>query len=600
MTLNYKTYENLLLDIKQNLYKIPPCIDLVVGIPRSGMIPAYMIGFALNTRVCSLDEFINGLKISHGARPIKESETNILVVDDSLWSGNSMKAAKKAISAIDLTGKKLYYTAVYVYPDSENIPDIALTTLPSPRMFQWNYMNHSNITQSCFDIDGVLCVDPTEEENDDGEKYRNFILNAKPLYIPHYKIHALVTSRLEKYRKETEEWLKKNNVQYEYLYMLDLPSKEDRIRLKMHGKFKAEIYKKLENTMLFYESNRDQAFEIAGLTGKTVFCAETDELINIPLTISYQKPSTKQKIKRLVKKILRVCIPFKTWRNTLKRIYKKLKSKRVNFLHVNFLKTRNHKKLNRFEIYLTKHCNLNCKWCGVFSPLAERTYINSCRLNNDIQRLSVLTNKQVEHIRILGGEPLLHPQAAEILGIVRTYFPQTRIELVTNGILLRKQSDLFWEKCQTNNIEITISHYPINIQYDAVQHVAKKFNVNVHYDSQEAKFMWKMFLDLDGRQNYKKSFKECWQANRCVALQNGKLFTCTVIPNINHFNEYFKTNLRVCDDDSIDIYKAKNITKILKNLRKPKKFCRYCKSNMTSPNGNIPWDVSKKEVSEWT
>ena len=48
-----------------------------------------------------------------------------------------------------------------------------------------------------MDIDGVLCADPTPEENDDGEKYRHFLLNAPPLFIPKVTIGTLVTSRLE-------------------------------------------------------------------------------------------------------------------------------------------------------------------------------------------------------------------------------------------------------------------------------------------------------------------------------------------------------------------------------------------------------------------
>jgi uncharacterized HAD superfamily protein/hypoxanthine phosphoribosyltransferase len=323
--LNYKTYSDLLLDIKRNLYKIPADIDLVVGLPRSGMIPAYMIGFALNTKVCSIDEFLYNIAISHGNRPVKDTKMNILVVDDSLWSGGSMQKARNRIMETKCPNLKIIYTAVYVIPGNEKLVDIALTTLAGPRMFQWNYMNHEYIEKACFDIDGVLCVDPTEEENDDGEKYRNFILNARPLYIPHYKIYALVTSRLEKYRKETEDWCAKNNIQYEHLYMLDLPSKEERIRLNAHAKFKAEIYKKLKNTVLFYESEISQAYQIAELTKKAVFCVQTDELIANSRNFSSQGMPVKQKIKGCIKIVLRFLIPVKSWRKVLRNMYKKLK-----------------------------------------------------------------------------------------------------------------------------------------------------------------------------------------------------------------------------------------------------------------------------------
>ncbi|MDR3001291.1 MAG: methyltransferase domain-containing protein [Fibromonadaceae bacterium] len=281
--LNYKTYNNLINDIKVNIHKIPRDIDLVVGIPRSGMIPAYMIGLLLNKKVCSLDEFIDGIdKKSLTTVRVKfntESIRKILVLDDSVNGGNAQKIAKKHIEESGLNKKyQILYGAIYYVPDAYNKVDIALVKLSPPRMFQWNYLNHSYLQYACFDIDGLLCEDPTEEQNDDGEKYIDFLLNARPLYIPNYKIFALVTSRLEKYRSQTEQWLKVHNVEYEHLFMLDLPSKEERIKLRMHGKFKAKIYSQLKNTFLFYESEQRQAQEIAQLTGKKVFCTSTDEL----------------------------------------------------------------------------------------------------------------------------------------------------------------------------------------------------------------------------------------------------------------------------------------------------------------------------------
>ena len=67
----------------------------------------------------------------------------------------------------------------------------------------------------------LSCVDPTPEENDDGPRYREFLLNAQPLFIPRTEVGTLFTSRLEKYRPEIMAWLKKNHVKYDKLVMLD-------------------------------------------------------------------------------------------------------------------------------------------------------------------------------------------------------------------------------------------------------------------------------------------------------------------------------------------------------------------------------------------
>jgi len=281
-SLTYKTYQNLIFDIKSNIDKIPTDIDLVVGIPRSGMIPAYMIGLMLSKQVCTLYEFLSEDFKNNTTRRVKFSQEikNVLIIDDSILSGNASLRTKKLIKESELDKKyNIKYLAIYYKNnDYKKYIDIALVQVNSPRLFEWNYLNHTFLQDAAFDIDGVLCKDPLPQENDDGIKYLNFLNNAKPLFIPQYKIPYIITSRLEKYRKETEDWLRNNNVQYDHLIMLSGYTAEERKKLNLHAKFKAEQYKKLADIQLFIESDRKQAEQIAKLTGKLCFCASTDEL----------------------------------------------------------------------------------------------------------------------------------------------------------------------------------------------------------------------------------------------------------------------------------------------------------------------------------
>ena len=276
-SLEFRTFGDLAHCIRQNMYKIPNNIDLVVGIPRSGMIPAYIIALFMNKKCCSLDEFIAGINSSNGFRNITDKPVhNVLVVDDSIYSGNEMTRVREKLSKFKNYNFK--FMVVYARTESAHLVDISFETIDRPRVWQWNYLNHSIAERACFDMDGVLCVDPTDEQNDDGEKYIHFIKTAKPLYIPNYKILAIVTSRLEKYRKLTEKWLADNGVQYDKLIMLNLPTSEERRKLGCHAQFKAAVYKNMPEADIFIESNPQQAKEIATKTGKQVLCVENDEL----------------------------------------------------------------------------------------------------------------------------------------------------------------------------------------------------------------------------------------------------------------------------------------------------------------------------------
>jgi uncharacterized HAD superfamily protein len=90
-------------------------------------------------------------------------------------------------------------------------------------------------------------------------------------------VGTLVTSRLERYRGITEEWLKANEIEYGRLVMLDLDTAEERRRLKAHAPFKARVFLDV-GAALFVESEEWQARTIHLLTEKPVFCSRSSRM----------------------------------------------------------------------------------------------------------------------------------------------------------------------------------------------------------------------------------------------------------------------------------------------------------------------------------
>lgn len=285
--MNYKSYADLSTDIRKNLGKVSwQKFDLVVGMPRSGMIPSYMLSLSLNIHCTDLVGFISNRPLIRGnTRKCRRDITHphealhILVVDDAILSGHSLAENMGLIP--DALRGRVTTLAVYSISSHPRLSrddiDIYFEQVLMPCVFEWNLFHNLAMKSACVDIDGVLCVDPTPHQDDDGERYRDFLETAEPLHLPTVKIHALVTSRLEKYRKETECWLKKNGVKYENLIMLDLPNKETRLKLTATGKYKAEYYKN-SSSQFFVESEIQQAIEICKLTGKFVYCIENNVL----------------------------------------------------------------------------------------------------------------------------------------------------------------------------------------------------------------------------------------------------------------------------------------------------------------------------------
>lgn len=275
----YVSFSQLSTAIRSQLYTIASDVDLIVGIPRSGMVPAYQIGLFLNRLVCDIDGFIADGAVSHGhTRKLGVSLTSlrearhILLVDDSIATGGSMQKALARIKESGYAGRVSTCAAI-VSPSHKSSVNVSFITMPQPRLFEWNAFHHACVENACFDMDGVLCVDPTAHDNDDGPRYEKWLANAMPLFRPTLRIGHIVSARLEKYRSLTEDWLAANNISYGQLHLVDLPSKQERIRLGAHCAHKIRVYRETGATM-FYESNLGQAQEIATGSGKPVLCID--------------------------------------------------------------------------------------------------------------------------------------------------------------------------------------------------------------------------------------------------------------------------------------------------------------------------------------
>lgn len=309
--MKFKSVRDLDQDVLRWLDRLPGDFEVVAGIPRSGLLVALLISLHRNIPLTDIEGLLRGELFPQGlSKAANWSPTEflkvprkVLVIDDSLYAGTQMKAIRERLSALSAT-HELSYAVAYVSSGNEAAVDHFAEVVPNPRVFEWNVMHSLILEKACVDIDGVLCRDPTDAENDDGTAYEQFLTNVPLRIRPTRKIESLVTSRLEKYRGLTEEWLRKNQVEYQSLVMLDVATAEERRRLGLHGKFKASAYKK-SNNVLFIESEPHQAEEIARLTGKPALCFGNMELYQ-PGSIGSVRAKARSKGRGLIRRIKRL------------------------------------------------------------------------------------------------------------------------------------------------------------------------------------------------------------------------------------------------------------------------------------------------------
>jgi uncharacterized HAD superfamily protein len=246
--------------------------DVIVGVPRSGMLPASILALALDRPLSDTRSFIERRNWRQGDKNVQDCiARRILLVEDSVNSG---KALARNVALIRAARPEIEILTCAVYSSGRVALDLAFDHCPTPRLFEWNWWRHKILRACAVDIDGVLCRDPTKAERRDLALYARFVETVPPLWLPRHPVGMLVTGRAEHWRRVTESWLARHGVRHGALHMLAGASpKTD----EGHAAHKAGLYR-ASRALLFIESNEAQARMIAKLSGKDALCIATRTL----------------------------------------------------------------------------------------------------------------------------------------------------------------------------------------------------------------------------------------------------------------------------------------------------------------------------------
>lgn len=273
----------------------------------------------------------------------------------------------------------------------------------------------------------------------------------------------------------------------------------------------------------------------------------------------------------------------------------------------NQMKPRSQEELT-FEISLVDHCNLSCQMCDHYSQLSDKWFVSMEQFEKDMKRMGEICNHKLAAISLLGGEPTLHPEIIECLKITRREFPDTEIIVLTNGILLLKLENSskgnFWEVCKKLDIHITVTVYPLNIDYIAIERKAKEYGVILAMSSDihakqltnVIKISDKHTMDLSGSVG-KHECVSCLYYNKFCVLKDGKVFMCPISAHIDIFNRKFNKNLRIKDADFLDIYKIESWKDISKFSCQYVPFCSYC--DLKNWGHHSEWKASSMSIEEY-
>lgn len=282
-----------------------------------------------------------------------------------------------------------------------------------------------------------------------------------------------------------------------------------------------------------------------------------------------------------------------------------------------------HRELSEIYVEMTTHCNLDCKGCDAFSPISKEEFVTYEEFTRDFTKLKELyPNKDLE-ILYLGGEPLLNPDLIPIVKKAKELFPNGKQSLMSNGILLDKMDEEFWQTMKDANVKLRVSNHPIDIDRSKGELTAKKYGVELVNDiiytdklydmhthevtkdnlvPKKGHYWSKLILDLAGTQDYVEKRYTCVLRHFGNSYIRGNLYLCWIHAHINCFAEYFHVNIPITKDDYIKIADVKDAKEIDDFISTPKPLCRFCKQSHNTSFGGKPvdWGFTNKDISEWT
>ncbi len=251
-------------------------------------------------------------------------------------------------------------------------------------------------------------------------------------------------------------------------------------------------------------------------------------------------------------------------------------------------------KTNACEINAVLHCNLTCRACSHRSPIFKKNITEPEVVYRDLKLLSKYVAPNM--IRVVGGEPLLHPNIEELIEAIRRSDAAPWIRVVTNGVLLTKASQRFWSLVD----EVYVSQYPgfhlDQQQLNSISEIAQAFKVTLklnifnHFRESLAG------VESEDAELTRRIYNSCRIAHtwQCHAVHKGHYYLCPI-----SLFQYLKPDGEFATDaiERVALNESEYLGESLRSLilrKTPLESCKKCLGN-----AGIRFDHSQTNRRDW-
>lgn len=247
------------------------------------------------------------------------------------------------------------------------------------------------------------------------------------------------------------------------------------------------------------------------------------------------------------------------------------------------------------EFILTDFCNLNCRGCAHYSPLAPKEFAPIAELEAAMEHLGLTCGCSIKEAYLIGGETLLYPQLTLAMHALRKAFPGQNLYIFTNGLLLPKMSDAFWATAKELGFILAITRYPINFNYDALLELCNEKEVKAEIFGDRAKpdSFYRFPLDPKRRANPFLAHFRCLNRG-CLSVLGQNIYPCSISACIGHLNRAANTDFRHRPGDFISVRSIRSAADLERFRNHTVPFCSHCLKAQPRP-----FALSSRNPNEW-
>ncbi len=127
------------------------------------------------------------------------------------------------------------------------------------------------------------------------------------------------------------------------------------------------------------------------------------------------------------------------------------------------------------EVNAVHHCNLSCRGCSHLSPVMRKQAVDPASLYVTLQQLArVLAPNRLQ---IVGGEPLLHPDLAEVAHAIKRSGISQWTRVITNATLLHRFTPALLSRIDEVHLSIYPSAEPDPAELESALGMCSRYNV---------------------------------------------------------------------------------------------------------------------------